>query len=81
MRFFLSIYAMPIAFIVSSYLLLSSGWRLHDNPLYGQYAIYMIYSGYIFAAAGLVLTLAKMWKVWRAYRGKGDIPKTPNPIG
>lgn len=73
MRFFINMLLLPVSFIVSSYLLLSSGWRLDDNPIYGHYAIYMLYSGYLFAAAGVVIALAKMWKVWQAYHGKGSI--------
>jgi hypothetical protein len=73
MRLFFNMFGAPIAFLIAGYLLLSSGWGLYDNAMFGQLAIYLIYPGYICAAVSLLIMLTNAWKMWRAYQGKGEL--------
>lgn len=69
----LNMFGMPAALSVSAYLSIRSGYQLEAVPHFMQYGELLVYAGKAAAAIALVWSITSMWKVWRAYQGKGKL--------
>lgn len=86
-RLYLNLYGGPIVLLVASYFLHSLGYNLDENPYLAQLGEYIVFAGKVSAFISAVWVVRNLWKLWRAYQGKGDLcqkcgfPETYIPNG